>query len=132
LKNKEIEFIQTITLPITVREQIELETRNQSNDQKWFIERRNRLTASNFGKVCKMRPATSCKRTVYDILYGNFTTRAMEYGKITEVVAKEKFEKLTNLKVMDCGLFIDADKPYLAASPGKYDVLRNQSCTITN
>jgi len=33
---------------------------------------------------------------------------------------------------MDCGLFIDADKPYLAASPGKYDVLRNQSFTITN
>jgi len=132
LKNKKIEFIQTITLPITVREQIELETRNQSNSQKWFIERRNRLTASNFGKVCKMHPTTSCKRTVYDILYDNFTTRAMEYGKITEVIAKEKFEKLTNLKVMDCGLFIDADKQYLAASPGKYDVLRNQSCTRTN
>lgn len=132
LKNKKIEFIQTITLPITVREQIELETRNQSNNQKWFIERRNRLTSSNFGKVCKMRPTTSCKRTVYDILYGNFTTRAIEYGKITEVIAKEKFEKLTNLKVMDCGLFIDADKPYLAASPGKNDVLRNQRFTITN
>lgn len=132
MENKKIEFIKTIILPITVREQIELETRNQFNNQKWFVERRNRLTASNFGKVCKMRPTTSCKRTVHDILYGNFTTRAMEYGKNTEVVAKEKFEKLTNLKVMDCGLFIDADKPYLAASPGKNDILRNQSFAIAN
>lgn len=51
------------------------------------------------------------------------TTRAMEYGQITEVVAKKKFETLTNLKVMDYGLFIDVDKPYLAAGLGKYDVL---------
>lgn len=98
MQNKKIEFIQTIiTLPITVREQIELETRNQSNNQNWFIDWRNRLTASNFGKVCKMRPTTSCKRAAYDILYGNFTTPAMEYGQTTEIVAKEKFENLTNL-----------------------------------
>lgn len=124
--------MQTITLPKSAREQIELETRNQSNNQKWFIERRNRLTASNFGKVCKMRSTTSCKGTIYEILYGNFTTKAMEYGKTTEVIAKKKFESLTGLKVVDCGLFIDADKPYLAASPGKYDVLRKKSCTIIN
>jgi len=92
LKNKKIEFIQTITLLITVREQIELETRNQSNNQKWFIERRNRLTVSNFGKVYKMRPTTSCKRTVYDILYGNFTTRAMEYGNLLKSSQKKNLK----------------------------------------
>jgi len=132
LEKKKMEFIQTITLSITAREQIELETRNQSNNQKWFNKRRNRLTASNFGKVCKMRPTSPCKGKVYDILFGNLTIRAMEYGKITEVIAKEKFETLTNLKFMDCGLFIDADKPYLAASSSKYDVLRNECFTITN
>lgn len=67
-----MDFIKTITLSISARKQIELETRNQSNNKKQFIERRKRLTASNFGKVCKMRSTTSCKGIV-DIYYTIWT-----------------------------------------------------------
>ncbi|CAI6359447.1 unnamed protein product [Macrosiphum euphorbiae] len=34
-----------------------------------------------------------------------------------EDTARKKFETLTNFKVLNCGLFIDKDKPFLAASP---------------
>lgn len=35
-----------------------------------------------------------------------------------EKIAKSKFEEHTGIKVRDCGLFIDQEYPYLAASPG--------------
>lgn len=118
MKNKKIDFIQSITFLQTSREKIEFETRNQIDNQKWFVERRNRLTASNFGKVCKMRSNTSCKNTVHDILYGNVNTNAMNYGKQYEEIGIRKLEEITGKSVVKCGLFIDADIPYLAATPG--------------
>lgn len=93
------------------------------NSQTWQVERRISLTASNFGRVCKIRLTTSCKGTVYDLLNGNVTNKAMKYEKMIGDIARKKFETLTNFKVLNCGLFINKDKPYLAASPGKYDLL---------
>ncbi|KAF0716914.1 YqaJ domain-containing protein, partial [Aphis craccivora] len=43
---------------------LEVNTKNLRNCQQWFNERRNRLTASNFGKVCKIKRTTSCKNTI--------------------------------------------------------------------
>lgn len=42
----------------------------------------------------------------------------MEHGKLMEPFAKISFEKLINHKVENCGLFIDEDLPYFAATPG--------------
>jgi len=58
MKNKIAEFIKSLTLSLTAKKTLEYETRNQSDSQTWFTERRNRLTASNFGKIFKMRPIT--------------------------------------------------------------------------
>jgi len=116
---KKHEFIQQITLSKSQKVILERETRDQSNSQKWFAERRNRLTASNFGRVCKMRPQTSCKSTVHDILYSNIATKATEYGKNTEEFAMKYLKKEIGKEIQRCGLFIDNSIPYLAATPGK-------------
>lgn len=88
-KIKKDEYISSITLSETSKKLLELETQDQANNQRWFEERRKRLTASNFGKICKMRPHTSCKSTVHDIIYGMVTTNATEYGKKSEQIALE-------------------------------------------
>ncbi|KAL4083087.1 hypothetical protein QTP88_028417 [Uroleucon formosanum] len=116
IDEKKNNFVKSLSISSEAIDKLERDTIDQSNSQTWQVERRIRLTASNFGRVCKMRLTTSCKGTVYDLLYGNVTTKAMEYGKMMEDIARKKFETLTNFKVLNCGLFIDKDKPYLAAS----------------
>ena len=85
-------------------------------------ERRERLTASNFGKVVKMRPTTSCHNTVVSILYPDSLDRieAIRYGKEHEADAIEALNKIlakTDLHVEECGLFVDTDTGYLAGTP---------------
>jgi len=67
-----------------------------------------------------MREITSCKIKVHNLLYKSPTKcKAMTYGIEMEPHARREFEKLNRLVVRVCGLFIDQELPYLAASPGK-------------
>lgn len=109
------------------RTEIEIFTRDQSNNSLWFKERRLRITASNFGTICKMRPYTSCKKKIHSLLYApNPQTKQLNYGNVMESKGRKKFEEIYNLNVQKCGLIIDSDIPYLAASPGNY--LLNYRC----
>jgi len=66
-----------------------------------------------------MRSNTSCKNTVYNILYGTEPyTKSLEYGRNMEANARQKFEEITTKKLIECGLVIDPEIPFLAASPG--------------
>lgn len=81
-------------------------------------ERSNRLTASLFGKIVKRRPWTPCHTDVKLILYpANFFSDAIEYGKIHEKIAIQRFEILTGIKVVPSGLFVDLIYGFLGASP---------------
>ena len=99
---------------------MEQETRFQAKSELWHKERRHRLTASKFGKICKMRPNTSCKNAVHELLYGHISNKikAIEYGRVMEPIAKLNFESLFDIKIDPVGLCIDEDVPFLAASPG--------------
>lgn len=117
LEVKKNEFIQS--LRVVDFNQIEINTRDQHQNQNWFQERKIRLTASRFGEICKMRPHTSCKIKVHNILYKPpVLSKQMAYGHDMEHKARIKFEEIIKLGVQTCGLVIDPDIPYFAASPG--------------
>lgn len=95
------------------RVNIEILTKGQADNTKWHEIRRNRLTASYFGVVCRIpNPLTCCNR-VNGILYKNL----MEYGSMNEKVAIVQLEQQISIKVLPCGIFTDKDDAGLAASP---------------
>lgn len=63
-----------------------------------------------------MRPYTSYKISVHDIIYGSMTTHATEFGKITEQIAVQALQEKNNKTIKKCSLFIDRTIPYLAAT----------------
>lgn len=100
------------------REELERQTILQANCHLWLTYRRKILTASWFGVICKMRPTTSCRLTVYGILYGSFSNKATDHGIVNEPIAKARMEEVHGIVAMPCGLFIDEKFPFIGASPG--------------
>ncbi|XP_050064899.1 uncharacterized protein LOC126553828 [Aphis gossypii] len=99
------------------RAALERETVDQNLSNKWIERRRKMLTASNFGKIIKMRQTTSCQSFVQNHLFGGVTTTAMEYGKSNEEIALRAIEKVLNINIIKCGIFVDSENPYLGATP---------------
>ena len=99
--------------------QIEKATIGQSSNPEWLKYRKDRLTASKFGEFCKMRPTTSVTKKVFQLRYGKpIYSPHMEHGQRMEDTARSAFEAKIGKTVRECGLFIDFNSPYLAASPG--------------
>ncbi|KAK3920058.1 hypothetical protein KUF71_009345 [Frankliniella fusca] len=87
--------------------------------KEWLSERKNLLTASNFGEVCKRNPTTSCRRFVFDKMYNekkNNKTKQMKHGLKNESIAKDQLRS-EGYDIKECGLFIDEEMPFLGASP---------------
>ncbi|CAN7975931.1 unnamed protein product [Ixodes persulcatus] len=107
-------------LQVTHPKQHELErvTVGQSANERWALERRDRLTASMFGKVCKRLPTTLCGKLVHRLLYASpVQTPAMKRGQENELKGIREYEQKTNNVVERCGLLVDIEHGFFAASP---------------
>ncbi|KAH7959070.1 hypothetical protein HPB49_008019 [Dermacentor silvarum] len=97
---------------------IEAETRGQASSHEWHEQRKLRLTASNFHAVCTRKDSTPCDALVKRLLHPkSFTTSATEHGKQHESVALQLYATENETVIQPCGLFVDLEHGFLAASP---------------
>ncbi|KAM4566045.1 uncharacterized protein PAE49_009841 isoform 1-T3 [Odontesthes bonariensis] len=113
-----------------VVEQVEVLTRGQRLNPDWFAWRKNRITASTAHAIARSRFANG-RRTAPPTSYlaavtgerPRVQTRAMSWGVQMEAEAVRRYQELKSaalgrrVAVQDCGLFIDARRPWLGASP---------------
>lgn len=97
--------------------EIERETQGQANTTTWHEERRQRITASNFGRFMTRKVAVNEAFLTSVFRAKPFSSAATSYGSCNEKVARQLYSKKTNYHVHDCGLVINPAFPFLGASP---------------
>lgn len=113
-----------------VVEEVEVLTRGQRTNPHWFAWRKNRITASVAHTIAHCRFVNGKRETPPASLVATVTgerrgikTRAMSWGIQKEAEAVSRYQKMKSaalgraISVQDCGLFIDSQRPWLAASP---------------
>lgn len=100
------------------------QTINQSECERWNVERKIRLSASVKAhkiKICKSWTDTGLKHLANILLKDNKLGKTgnlnVNYGKKTEVLAIEYFKLLTGKDIIKCGLIFDIIRPWVCASP---------------
>ena len=116
-------FIAKITLDLASARQIEQIPVKQLSDPRWFLHRKFRLTASNFGLVVnrKRQPTDAFLRNIFqsrDIS----NVASIRHGKQNEIIARtlyanEMQRKNQKFTVYEAGLVINPCLPFLGASP---------------
>lgn len=112
------EHLKIITLSEDDRHALERRTILQAESMEWRQERKLRLTASVFGKVCK-RSLIKCGPFVKNLVTEKNLehVKSIAYGNNHEHLAREQLESQLKKPVKMCGLFIDKNLPFLGASP---------------
>lgn len=118
-EDEKTKFLETLKLTADERNKLQVETILQSQSSKWMETRRKLLTASNFFKVCRRKPTTSCINLVKTLLYSSETlnVHSIIHGKKYEQLALLQLERQENIKINPCGLFVDDELFFLGASP---------------
>lgn len=109
---------------------VEIHTRGQRENPSWFSWRQNRITASTAHCISHSRFVNGTSPTPAASYLANITgqgsnvkTRAMTWGIEMEAEAVCRYQILKSkalgrpVRVQECGLFIDSQRPWLAASP---------------
>lgn len=68
-KQRKLEYLANLNLNMHEIEELNTQTVEQRNCEKWKRERAKRLTAPSFGKICKLRKSTSRNNCISSILY---------------------------------------------------------------
>ncbi|XP_060803394.1 uncharacterized protein LOC132902430 [Amyelois transitella] len=112
------EHLKTMTLSEEDRQALERRTILQAESMEWRQERKLRLTASVFGKVCK-RGLIKCGPLVKNLVTEKNLehVKSISYGQSHEALAREQLECHLKKPIRSCGLFIDQNLPFLGASP---------------
>lgn len=117
-ERRKIIFLQNLAVNDEQRARIEENTVGQLNNNLWTHYKKHRLTASNFGRVCKLRSMNSRPKCVENILYSTFRGNAdTMYGIENEETARQQVGELLGKQIHLSGLFIHKTLHYLAASP---------------
>lgn len=106
---------------------IEEATRNQSEEQNWYLQRAGRITASKFKAVCrtsKKKPSLSLVKSICYPTKLKFAPKAISWGLTHEGIAIEEFERSMEnthegLQINKVGLVINKKWPQLGASPDR-------------
>jgi len=114
-------------LKVTDPSLTEQDTRGQSNNPLWHNIRKNRITSSNFGLVCKRR--TTLPQTKFvnnNLLFSKDIShiQSIKYGISNESKAVEKYVEYmracgNNVQALECGVVVSPSMPWLAASPDR-------------
>ena len=96
------------TLPVANPSMVERETRGQKDNTKWFdTMRRNRISSSTFGRVCKRKDNMSQESFVRELVDGkdNSHIPAVKYGTGNESNAARAYANyMQPLQILDCGV----------------------------
>ena len=113
-------FFQLHTISKEEQHIIQQETLGQNNNKRWMQERLMRITASNFGRICKATERTDLSNLATTLMrQREFSSKATAHGQKYESVAVEEFERIAGQCASECGLFVDLVHPWLAASPDR-------------
>ncbi|XP_071116833.1 uncharacterized protein [Haliotis cracherodii] len=97
---------------------LESKTRKQAKCSLWHEERRWRLTASQFGTTCKCTTRRNKTKLCEQIVSGRkLVCNSVRHGLQQEPKAIAKLEIACNVQVHSCGMFVDSELPFLAATP---------------
>ncbi|XP_052790029.1 uncharacterized protein LOC128224265 [Mya arenaria] len=101
------------------RDDIEMYTRGQNKNDRWFEEREKRIQSSNFHRVCTATERTDLHDLAKSFVRGKGLkpTEAMRHGIQYEKDAIHQYESKNNVKVKPCGIFVSKNLPFLGASP---------------
>ncbi|KAL5010709.1 hypothetical protein ScPMuIL_013014 [Solemya velum] len=81
---------------------IECLTRNQSDSDYWMEARQERITASNFGTISKMKETTKPDSVLKDLLgYRTFKTPHTEYGRNMKLQQEGSTNNISEVHILD-------------------------------